>query len=266
MEEWQLEKLNYSKNDFWELRTIAELHAQYYPLQKMQLLLSLPYIYNTEGNTVGYIHNHGTDDSNSTIKKYQGVGDPLLIAHYQIFNRTSMDSIRNNYSHRLMAGGGIKFPLGKWKIAEGGAVEERVHLPGSGSWDILGSVVYLSKLGRIGLNTNLTYLLTTANRQSFSYGNRFNGNVVVYYQTNLKNVTVIPSAGSYYEQAVPDLADGYEIKNSGGSILFAHAGLDLYIGKFSVNCAFHIPINQSLNHPQPEMRHRIISGINFAFN
>ena len=32
------------------------------------------------------------------------------------------------------------------------------------------------------------------------------------------------------------------------------------------NCAFQIPVDQDLNHPQPEMRYRIISGINYAFN
>lgn len=234
MEEWQLQKLNYSKNDFWELRTVAELHAQYYPLQKLQLLLSFPYIYNSEGNTVGYIHHHGNDNNTSTTNTYQGIGDPMLIAHYQVFNRVSMDTAGNNYSHRLMAGGGIKFPFGNWKIAEGVADDERVHLPGSGSWDIIGSIVYLSKLGKIGMNTNLTYLLTAANSQSFSYGNRFNGNLVVYYQSTLKSVTVFPSAGAYYEQAAPDLANGYELLNSGGSILFAHAGLDLYFKKFAI--------------------------------
>ena len=38
-----------TNKDFWEKRTEVELHAQWYPVQKLQIIFSLPYIYNIEG-------------------------------------------------------------------------------------------------------------------------------------------------------------------------------------------------------------------------
>ncbi len=266
MEQWQMQKLDYAEDDFLELRTVTELHAQYYPVQKLQLLATIPYIYNSERNTVGYIHHHGNDGNSSVVNINQGIGDPYLLAHYQVFNKVPMDTSLYGYSQRLMAGGGIKFPVGQWKIADGVADNERIHLPGSGSWDFIASVVYLGKLGRLGLNMNLSYMFTTENRQSFSYGNRSNGNVVLYFQSKLKQVSVLPSTGIYYEQAISDLANGYELQNTGGRILYAHSGLDLYYRRISLSGTIQIPFSQTLNKPQPAMNYRITTGISYIFN
>jgi hypothetical protein len=256
-DESELQEMGLTKDDFWETRTRIELHGQWYPTQKLKILFSVPYVMNTEG-----VHANGNEAVPGT-EVIKGIGDPLVTANYQVFNYTG-DS--TNFSQRLFAGGGIKFPLGKWKLLEGAEAHERVHQPGTGSWDVLATAEYLTKYDRVGLNVNVSYMLTSANSQSYQFANRFNGNAVFYYQVNIKEVSIYPSIGTYFEQAGNDHDNNYPMHNSGGIILFAHAGVDVYFHNFSVNTAFQLPAIQNLNQPQPEMKYRMIAGVTYAFD
>ncbi|MBK8847392.1 MAG: hypothetical protein IPO27_12940 [Bacteroidetes bacterium] len=257
---------NLSQSHFWEKRNILELYGQLYPVQKLQLIFSLPYIYNAEGTSskgedAMNGHHHGEAESDEPIK---GIGDPIVIAHYQLFNKTNMDS--SKLSHRLFAGGGIKFPTGKYKLGVNGNPLERMHQPGTGSWDFIASTSYLGKINRVGFNVNASYLIATINSESFQYGNKLNANAIVYYQFNVNKMQLNPSTGVFVEQAGKDWNENYYISNSGGTITYAHAALDFYFNKISINTAFQLPVSQTLNMPQPEMKFRIITGISVALN
>ena len=172
-----------TQKDFWERRSILELNGQIYPTQKLQLIFSIPYVYNSEGSTkkgeaAKEGHSHGGTEDNKPI---QGIGDPLIIAHYQIFNKTNMDS--SKFSHRLFAGGGIKIPIGKYKIAADSDPLERSHQPGTGSWDFIASASYLAKRNRVGINLNGSYLLTRMNPDDFQYGNNSMFKKANFFQT-----------------------------------------------------------------------------------
>lgn len=256
-----------SKNDFWEKRSNIEVHGQWYPVQKLQIVFSLPYIYNAEGvsakgeqATAG--HHHGDDSEGD--EPIKGIGDPVVIAQYQLFNKTNMDSTK--FSQRLFAGGGLKLPSGKYKLGSDADPLERIHQPGTGSWDFIASASYLGKINRAGFNLNVSYLFTTINSESFQFGNKFNANAIAYYQCNIKKSKLYPSIGSFVEQAGKDWNDNYYISNSGGTIIYAHAGLDFYFKKIAINTAFQLPVSQTLNMPQPEMNYRIITGISVAIN
>jgi hypothetical protein len=255
----ELQGTGISVNDFLESRTNIEVHGQFYPTQKIQVVYSLPYVMSHEYTTMN--HHHGEDGEGEHLA---GIGDPLFIANFQLFNRTETDS--SNYSQRLLAGGGIKFPIGNWKLEEDAEACERVHLPGTGSWDYIASAVYLGKYNRTGFNLNVTYLITTSNKQQFRFANRFNANLTAYYQIKKKETMLYPNAGAYLEQAGKDIDGESALQNSGGSILFAHTGFDIYFKKFSLNTAFQIPVVQQLNSNQPALQHRIIAGITYAFN
>jgi hypothetical protein len=255
-----------SKNDFWEHRSIVELHGQWYPMQKLRLILSAPYVYNAEGMsekgaTAMSHHHHGEAGQEKPI---QGMGDPILIAHYQLFNKTEMDS--TVFAQRLFAGGGVKFPLGNYKLGSAADPLERIHQPGTGSWDFIASASYLAKINRTGFNVNASYLFTTLNSESFQFGNRFNADAVVYYQIQALKCIIFPSIGTFVEQGNKDWNDNYYISNSGGTLVYAHAGVDFYIKKISISAAFQLPVSQTLNAPQPEMNYKIITGIAVAIN
>lgn len=255
-----------STNDFWENRSTVELHGQWYPVQKLQIVFSLPYIYNAEGMSekaeaaIGQ-HTHDEESGNGISK---GIGDPFIIAHYQLFNRTNSDSTK--FSQRLFAGAGIKAPMGSYRLGMDAEASERVHQPGTGSWDIISSATYLGKLNSVGCNLNASYMLTNPNDEDFQFGNKLNVNAIIYYEWKLKKIHLYPSIGAYYEQANPDRNQGEYVDNSGGSIVYAHTGIDFYYKRFSINTAFQIPVSQALHSPQPEIIYRLITGVSFAFD
>ncbi len=258
-----------TNKDFWEKRTEVELHAQWYPVQKLQIIFSLPYIYNIEGMSAPALlafgnHHHDNENENNSAGPISGFGDPLIIAQYQLFNKTNSDT--NKLSHRLFAGGGVKFPLGKYKLGDNADPLDRTHQPGSGSFDFIASATYLAKIKRAGFNVNVSYLQSTMNNESFQFGNRFNANAIFYYQCNISKTLFFPNIGSFVEQSQKDWTNNYYIDNSGGQIIYAHAGLDFYFNKLSLNTAVQLPVHQKLNSPQPEMKYRIITGISVALN
>ena len=126
--------------------------------------------------------------------------------------------------------------------------------------------MYLGKYNRVGFNVNTTYLITTSNGQHFQFANRFNANATGYYQLKLKNTMLYPGAGAYLEQAGKDINYSSALDNSGGTILFAHTGLDIYWTKISASIAFQVPTIQSLNENQPELKYRLMAGLCYVFN
>jgi hypothetical protein len=264
----ELSELGITNGTFSEIRNIYELHGQFFPARKIQVMFSLPYVVNTERMSADVltIQGQGSTILSSHVdetEKVSGISDPVLIAHYQVFNFIGTDS--SSFSHRLLAGGGIKFPTGKWKLGDDGEQEERIHQPGTGSFDYLFDAIYLSQFRKIGFNVNANYMITTTNVEMFRFGNKFNMNASVLYRVNLDNFSFYPSAGAYYEYAMQDKYMGDIFASSGGKIIFAHAGFDIYYGNFSFDSAFQLPLSQSLNGTQPKIQERIIAGFTYAF-
>lgn len=271
----EIRSLFLNKNKFTETHTTVELHGQWYPVQRLQVLFSIPYIYNVEnvpsssgGNAQARLTNiaHNVDPGTQQLSgsTHKGISDPVLLAHYQLFNRHATDS--DSFAQRLMAGAGIKIPLGKYHLDPGSEVAERVHLPGTGSWDLLLSTVYMAKLNRLGLNVNVSYLLTTVNNESYEFGNRFNANMLLYYQLNAKEFSFFPNAGIFYESAAKNKSGSADIDNTGGHVFCAGGGLDIYYRKFALNMAAQIPVMLELNENQPHNDYRLSAGVSFAFN
>ncbi len=270
----ELSEMGYTNTSFKEIRTSYEFHGQFYPVQKIQLMISVPYVVNKETMHATFVpavsgHTHhgdpqpepGVIDEEEVIS---GFSDPLMIAHYQVFNFIGTDTA--SFSQRLLAGVGVKFPAGKWKLGADADPQERIHQPGSGSFDYIVDVIYLSQFRKFGLNVNANYMITGENSESFKYGNRLNLNAVVLYKINSNNFSFYPNAGAYYEDARTDTYQLTTINNSGGNILYAHAGFDIYYGNFSFSPAFHIPVYRNLNGVQPLLQSRIIAGFSYAFN
>jgi hypothetical protein len=264
--ESELQKLNLSKDDFWETRSRVELHSQWYPTQKIKIIFSAPYVINCEGintNAEDHSHNNAVEDSHHETETINGIGDPMAIAHFQIFNSAG-DSL--HFNQRLLAGGGIKFPLGKWKLEDGAEAHERIHQSGTGSWDLIMSAEYLVQYRRTGFNLNVSYLMATTNNQSYRFANRLNANLVCYYVVKINQTSLYPSVGTFFENAGRDTDNNFSIDNSGGTILFAHAGFDFYFKNFSITTAIQLPAMQQLNEPQPKMKYRCIAGFGYSFN
>lgn len=266
----ELEGMGLSKKDFFETRINYELFAQYYPTQKLQLILSVPYVVNRDGmsdkaaDAMGMVHHNLNHESKETTNTYQGIGDVVLVSHYQVFNINAAEE--NKVGQRLMVGPGIKLPTGICDVPEGSESHTFVHQPGTGSWDPMISMIYLAKYKRSGLMANLSYMVTTKNKQNFRSGNKLNTNVTGFYQITSKRFNIYPNIGFYWEHAATDIYLSEKQGNSGGNISYLHNGIDIYYKRFALNAAFQLPILKALNGNQAEICFKVLTGFSFTFN
>ena len=265
-----LHEMGLNKNDFYETRTNYELFGQFYPVQKMQVIVSLPYVRNTDAmserakNALGIVQ-HAMHGNNAKSKNtYEGLGDALILLHYQLFNSMASDSL--GFSHRLLAGPGIKLPTGACKVETNSEAHLFAHQPGSGSWDVMLSTIYLAKINKLGFSFNASYMMTTENQNQFRFGNKWNTSLTAFYQINLKKFNIIPGIGCYWEQASKDTYFNDTVTNSGGDITLGHLGIDVYYKRFALSAAMHLPFIHNLNGHQAEMNYRFITGLSYAFN
>lgn len=267
----ELQEMGLNKKDFFENRNEYELHAQYYPTQKLQLTASLPYMYNRDGMSnkakaaMGITHHdmHHSDDMKAE-NVYQGVGDLTLLARYQVFNFIGNDS--SGISHRLFAGLGLKAPTGKLSANEMSEAHLFTHQPGMGSWNPMAAITYLARYKNIGAMMNATYMLGTENKYTFIPGNKLNINVTGYYEIALGKSSVYPSVGVYWENAAKDNYHSEKVDNSGGEITYVHIGTDWYYRRFALEAAFQLPLQSKLNGYQAENNFRLITGVSYTFN
>lgn len=192
-----------------------------------------------------------------------GLGDAIVIGQYQLFNSTP-DSTKH-FRQRLFAGGGVKFPIGNFRIHDENGEMEPTMQPGSGSWDFVLSTNYMLKIGWFGVNTNVLYHLTTQNVNGFRHANKFNVTSSAFAIVSKGKFRFIPNTGLYLEQAVKDADNGVLMENSGGLAMFNQTGLDVYLKSFALNFACQIPVYEMLNGEQGSNKTRFVFGIRYAF-
>lgn len=266
----ELKELGLNKKDFFENEMEYELHAQYYPVQKLQIMASLPYIYNRDGMSnkakaaLGITHHDMHQEDMKAENVYEGIGDMTLIGVYQVFNKISMDSA--GFSHRLLAGPGIKIPTGKLSVNEMSEAHLFTHQPGMGSWNPMAAMTYIARYQKAGARLNAVYLAGTENKFEFAPGNKVNVNFTGYYEMKWSKWQLYPSVGVYWESAAKDIYYSEKVANSGGSMTYLHIGSDLYYQKFALEAAFQLPVQKQLNGYQAENNFRLITGLSYTFN
>lgn len=225
-----------------------ELFGRYYITPKIKILFSVPF---SQNNIDG--------------KTLNGFGDAKLLAQYQIYN-TDMNG-KTKYWQRIFLGGGIKLPTGVYnKTLTNGSVEPHFQ-PGTGAFDFIFTGTYISKLLEydLGWSNDVVYTVNTVNNNDYRFANRFNITSSFFYEADAGNFAFLPHAGVYFETAKEDRYKGEIAEGSGGSVLFATGGLDIYYKKFSLDMTLQLPVNENLNGDQPENRFRIYTGLGYSF-
>lgn len=225
-----------------------ELFGRYYFTPKIRVLFSIPF---SRNNIDGKILN--------------GFGDAKLLAQFQIYN-TDING-KTKYWQRIFLGGGIKLPTGVYnKTLTYGVVEPHFQ-PGTGAFDFIFTGTYISKLLEydLGWSTDVVYTFNTVNSNDYRFANRFNLTSSVFYEADAGNFAFLPHAGVYFETAKEDKYKGETAEGSGGSVLFATGGLDIYYKKFSLDMTLQLPVNENLIGEQPENRFRIYTGFGYSF-
>jgi hypothetical protein len=214
----------------------TELWLRYYPHPKVQVMTMLPWHFNR----------HEMQGKTTHIS---GLGDPLLMASYQLINTTT-DTVPRKVRHSLLLGGGIKLGVGAYRFAEDEAnqVANANFQLGSGSNDLLINMLYTLRKGKAGLTADLNYKYNTFNSMRYRFGNRISGGASVFYIKQLHwNFALMPFAGIYGEYSLRDTRGRYTIDETGGYLLTASVGLEAYAGKrFATGFTFQQPVKQRL--------------------
>ena len=195
-----------------------------------------------------------------------GMGDPLVMGSYQIFNtKNTSDTIK--FAHRLTGGLGLKLPLGKIDVSYPAGQPNLDLQPGSGSWDGLVLLTYIAKYNSFGVFLNANGKLNTANASNYKYGGTVNSSFYLFYQKKFKEtVTVMPSFGVYTEIAGLDRNNGITEAETGGQNYLGDLGLSIFLKKIRLSANYQ-PLLASYmrSATQIDIKNRMIFSLNYNF-
>ncbi len=217
----------------------TEIWGRFYASPKLQIMTFVPYSFNTQ------------TDVNNFSKNLQGLNDVVLMANYNLLNATiKNDTTTRRVKHNLWLGGGVKLPTGRYNFEEqdAGQVANPNFQLGSGSIDFLLSVFYNIRYKNWGFNQDLSYKINTANSKSYRFGNRISSNSNVFYIHQIsKKLALMPYGGFYYEISGKDKRNEEKIVETGGYLVAANVGLDIYAYKrLNIGGNYQIPLRQNL--------------------
>ncbi|GAA4300911.1 hypothetical protein [Nibribacter koreensis] len=233
-----------------EVYTTAEVWGRFVPAKNVQVLAFLPYATNEEQTTRG-------------TTRYAGVGDMTLLVNYALFN--TGDSTQSRFKHSLQLGGGVKLPTGAHTLHRTEEGYNTSLQPGSGSTDYLLNGIYTLRTGKLGLNNDFTYRFNTQNKDGYKFGNRLSGSSNLFYWYNLDNVlTLLPSAGLYYEHAQADeFENGHDAKT--GDAFFTNLGLNVYVKKVALGATLQLPLSHAQGHHASQANKRTMVNLSYLF-
>jgi hypothetical protein len=190
---------------------------------------------------VPYVHNNNKELSQSSTSS--GIGDLSAIINYSF-----PLAEKANMKRMLLGGIGLKMPTG---VFNSGTNAERNGLPntqtGTGSWDILSNINFTQKGKKWGCNIDASYILTTANKWEYKFGNRLNTAAMAFYWLEYKHLKVAPQSGVRIEYALHDY-DHYSKKwlneKTGGIMTFATLGTQIFYKYFGAKAVISIPAYQ----------------------
>jgi hypothetical protein len=156
-----------------------------------------------------------------------GPGDVWTLVQYQVIrtNDTSSKKMRQS----LQVGGGIKLPTGRYNIYDPQGYYDRNMQPGTGSWDFL---------------------------LSSQYTVRWKG------WAKAKKFSVLSSIGVSYDYGSRDIYLHQQVPNSGGQMVSASAGADLYVKRWVIGAEFKMPVyaqmSSGLLNPGPQLMSQLM--------
>lgn len=230
-----------------------QLWGRYYVGKRVQLFGFVPY-------------NNNIRNADGARTVTSGIGDVSLLANVLLIKADSAD---DNWQHTLLAGGGIKLPTGAYN---GITALDRQGLPnmqaGTGSFDFAVNANYTTRYKQSGFNVDASYTLTTPNKERYKYGNRLGLGTLGFYWWQLKSWSVLPQAGVRYEYTLHDY-DNYDRKwlneQTGGHMLFASIGTQVYYKRFGCQFVYHIPVSQRYSNGYVTAKQRLETGIFLLF-
>lgn len=242
--------IQFSKDYF---RTV-ELWGGWNIGKRWQVLAVIPY---------NYIH-QVTDDG---ISNNQGIGDIAAMVNYKLFDKTSALSKKTLVNRQFWFGAGVKVPTGKFDIDETdpAVVALANTQTGTASTDFMLNSAYNVRINKFGINTSVSYKINTANKDKYSFGNKFSASSFASYTINAGPVTVVPNLGLLYENTAINKLNKEKVAQTGGRLLTTAAGLELNFKIFTVGANVQLPVSQHFASGQTEVKMKGMVHVAIAF-
>jgi hypothetical protein len=222
---------------------------------RFRILAFVPYNFNERKSQTG----NGTKN---------GLGDIALMGYFKLFDSKGTLGDRL-LVQSLWVGGGIKVPTGKYEPSERLAVSESPNnfQLGTASTDFTFNAAYDIRYNDLGLNANVNYKINTENKYEYRYGNKFTGNILMYYKIRVANsVTLAPNAGVLYETAQKDVENKkYDVAVSGGYSLSAVGGVEVSLKRLSLGANYQNVRSQNLAGGRVHAGNRLMVHMSVAF-
>lgn len=222
--------------------------------KRWQVITVIPY---------NYVHQVSDDG----VKNNQGIGDIAAIVNYKIFDKTSSLSKNETVKQQLWFGAGIKMPSGKFNIddTDPALVAIANTQTGTASTDFMLNSMYSLRINKLGINTSVSYKLNTANKDKYSFGNKFSAGSFVSYTLNAGPVAIVPNLGLLYENTAINKLNKEKIAQTGGNLLTTAAGLELNFKIVTIGANVQLPISQNFASGQTEVKTRGMVHMTFGF-
>jgi hypothetical protein len=211
--------------------------------KKFQLLAFVPYYINKQVDDDGTTYTHG-------------LGDITVMGQYRVFSSSKHLSNRKSINQQLWIGGGVKLPTGPFnaKVDSTTTVADINAQIGTGSVDFLINGMYSLSIRKFGISLTANYKVNTVNPDHYKYGNKFQSNLIGFYQFAGKKTTITPNLGMGYENVATNQLLGKNVQYTGSQILNAIAGVEFDFGKIGVGINGQIPLAQNFAEGQTKMR------------
>jgi hypothetical protein len=231
----------------------VQIWGRYNISDRIQLFAFVPYISNEriEGGVKSNLN---------------GLGDATILINYHVLGANCKGK---EWRHNLLAGGGVKLPTGKY---DDYSIKYNDGLPnmqpGTSSYDFIINANYTFQHNNTGVNTDLSYVVTTQNADKYKFGNRLNLGLNAFHTIKIKQYKIIPLLGARYEIAGCDY-DNYSLglKNdmSGGNQLYVSIGMQAYYSKIGIQAMLLKPVIQNYASGMVSNNYKAEAGVYFLF-
>ncbi|MBT1704417.1 transporter [Chryseosolibacter indicus] len=228
----------------------TELWGRFYPVNRMQVFLFVPFNFNErkEGDKITHLN---------------GLGDIVISANYNLIN--TYDSADTQWKHNLLIGGGVKLPTGQFQKVEDGLTVNQNFQLGTGSTDLLFNIIYTLRYKKAGLNTEFTYNYNTTNRDKYRFGNTTRSSITAFYVPTTGGFTIMPNAGVSMETFQDNRQYNQPFEDTGGWAMFYNMGVESYYRNFAFGISYTHPGKQKLFSEKVTANDRVSVHLTFMF-
>jgi hypothetical protein len=194
-----------------------------------------------------------------------GIGDVAFLARYKPYVGHGIES-----TYIISIAGGVKLPTGRTdgRDSQGDLLDAHVQL-GTGSTDILLGASGFAAIGRTAFIVNLLGGFSGKGANGHQFGNTLNFDATVRYgisPDDYDSPQLFATLGLVGELRGRERQDGAVDENSGGSVIYASPGVQLFVTPaLTLELSYQQAIIHGLYGQQLGEDYRFVSGIQILF-